>query len=74
MKSIIFGVIAAIGLTVAGSAMAEDAPAPAEAAPAAAVVPAGSDPIFAANKVEIPAERLAIIKASKFLCHTCHKI
>ncbi|MEQ1813748.1 MAG: hypothetical protein ABL860_04765, partial [Candidatus Nitrotoga sp.] len=50
---------------------AQDAAAPAAAAPAVA---AGTDPIFTANKVEIPEERLAIIKANKFLCHTCHKI
>ena len=62
MKSIIFGVIAAIGLTVAGSVMAEDAPA--EAVPPAA----------AAGDVLIPAGTLAFIKENKLLCHTCHKI
>ena len=48
MKSIIFGVIAALGLTVAGSVMAAD--------------------------VLIPADKLALIKKNKLLCHTCHKI
>lgn len=61
MKSIILGVIAAIGLTVAGSVMAEDAPA--AAAPAAAP-----------GDVLIPADRLAFIKKNGLLCHTCHKI
>ena len=79
MKSIIFSVIAAISLTVAGSVMAEDAATSTtttttDTTTTTAAVPAGTDPIFTANKVEIPAERLAIIKANKFLCHTCHKI
>jgi cytochrome c len=48
MKSMIFSVIAAVGLTVAGSVMAAD--------------------------VLIPADKLALIKKNKLLCHTCHKI
>lgn len=66
MKSIILGVMAAISLTVAGSVLAEDAPA---AAPAA-----GDAPAFTTRDVAIPEERMAFIKENKFLCHTCHKI
>lgn len=34
----------------------------------------GDVPAFTANKVEIPADKLAFIKDNKMLCHTCHKI
>ena len=61
MKSIIISVIAAVGLTVAGSVLAEDAP-------------DADAPAFTTNKVKIPKEQMAIIKANKMLCHTCHLI